>query len=437
MSTRIKLGRQRANDMLSFILVSTIFLGMLVNASGLVPTTSGPPRLVSGFSAYNANPDNKSGFSFNVVNLFAPPTTAPFLESGNVIGFMIETFNPASQSNLANIFSTPQANKTGEPSLIIAPCGSPYINPLDIVNGIAPDPVNGLSIGSALAKLVNNNANAFVRICNAPGGWTSNVSPPDGSYPVTWPQAINVANNTAVSCPSIVGVLSVLIGSVCAVSIDITNLTCTNIQISCPVISLTPNPQGGIVEFVCSPQQAHPVSCSPMSLVSIQNGIAIATGQNGDRWDFSCNSLAWDGTNYVEGLTPLDSAPAMRCVHIANQTVSGFGFWMVLMPVFTLLMGFLFLFMSLGLGLLFGGGAQVLSSGGTISGGILTNPQGSKLAQVFGIGLIFWSFISKEFLFAWLIFPFGVGEFAVVMIPVLFFWALWERTTSSSTSGGS
>lgn len=91
------------------------------------------------------------------------------------------------------------------------------------------------------------------------------------------------------------------------------------------------------------------------------------------------------------------------------------------------ILGIILLIMSLGLTL--SGSFQALASGASASAGV--NEQGSRLALVFGAGLILWSFIYSEF-GSWM-FSFGdlgFGSMLTIIFPAIFFLGLYWRIFS-------
>ena len=100
-------------------------------------------------------------------------------------------------------------------------------------------------------------------------------------------------------------------------------------------------------------------------------------------------------------------------------------------PILTFLVGIALFIIGIGFNFSFGG--SVLGTGTTFVAG--TNRQGSKLAQVVGLGLIAWSFFYSEFS-SWFtsgILPYGLdGTFGIVsaLLTGLFFFGIYDQTTT-------
>lgn len=92
-------------------------------------------------------------------------------------------------------------------------------------------------------------------------------------------------------------------------------------------------------------------------------------------------------------------------------------------PFLTLLLGIVLFLIGMGINLQAGG--SIFGSGTQF--GVGTNPQGSKMAQIVGLGLIVWSPLFSEF-GGWLAFlGLGIGTFLTLLVTGLFFFGLYER----------
>jgi hypothetical protein len=180
-----------------------------------------------------------------------------------------------------------------------------------------------------------------------------------------------------------------------------------NIALSCYATSIAPNP----------------VDCTNMILLQISNGLAVISGQTGHKLTFECAANLNVGN--PKGLR---DATTIACILTSVQPVSFVDF--LASGIFSgiiFLFGIILLLLSFGLSLSAGGGALTVQG----QGGVGVNPQGTKLAQIFGIGLVVYGFIFSEFMVNWLIFPFGVGPTIQFILSFFYFYALWELTTGS------
>lgn len=97
-----------------------------------------------------------------------------------------------------------------------------------------------------------------------------------------------------------------------------------------------------------------------------------------------------------------------------------------LLSFFGFLIGIILFVMSFGIG--FGGGANVVGSGPSFQ--FSANSQGTRLAQVFGIGLMLYAPIYSEFS-SWIFtLGFGVGAMISLIIPAMFFVGLYWQMES-------
>lgn len=91
--------------------------------------------------------------------------------------------------------------------------------------------------------------------------------------------------------------------------------------------------------------------------------------------------------------------------------------------VFSFIGGIILLFLGLGLTVAF----QVLSTGTTLG----INAQATKMAQVFGLGLLSWGFVYSEFGASWLPFlPFNLNLIGFLLLTMMFFLGLYWRLFS-------
>ena len=93
---------------------------------------------------------------------------------------------------------------------------------------------------------------------------------------------------------------------------------------------------------------------------------------------------------------------------------------------FQLIAGFILLIMSLGIG----GSAQAIATGFSF----IPNDQGTKFAQLLGIGLIMWVVIQSEFS-AWLsssFIGFGIGSMMAIILEIMFFVGIYWQTQTSA-----
>lgn len=92
-------------------------------------------------------------------------------------------------------------------------------------------------------------------------------------------------------------------------------------------------------------------------------------------------------------------------------------------PFLTIVIG-LVIFL-IGLGINIRGGGSIFGSGTTLGVGV--NQQGTRLAQVIGLGLIIWSPLYSEF-GGWIIsLPIGINALILLVMPGLFVFGLYER----------
>lgn len=97
-------------------------------------------------------------------------------------------------------------------------------------------------------------------------------------------------------------------------------------------------------------------------------------------------------------------------------------------PFLTFLVGVILFFLALGLNMK--GGGSIFGSGTQF--GIGSNPQGTKLAQVIGLGLIIWSVLYSEF-GTWIntsLLPYGLDSVVLIFISGMFFFGLYDQLTS-------
>lgn len=80
----------------------------------------------------------------------------------------------------------------------------------------------------------------------------------------------------------------------------------------------------------------------------------------------------------------------------------------------------------LGLGV----GITTPSAVGTNLGGVSTNPQGSKMAQAFGIGMLLWGAITSEFLSWTSYLPYGLDILMPLGLTALMFFGMWQYSQS-------
>lgn len=474
----IKFPRSRhAGELLVFVLVITTLLGMIVNVAGGQVTSAGVTFQSPGsYNSTNPNPaynqfadTNKTLQAFDltrVLNLDSPFTK--LLVNHDIVGFLEGMFVPSAQSPIYTAFN--QQNKTGPP-IVLSDCGAP--NPVgalvylggSLVSGSVPNIGNTtMSIftsgGNAWSKLVNGNPNAFVRLCVASSGCAFSSQPGINALCAT--QAVNspwvaagypvseygpdvFSNNTIQNnnCPvfqftlnpKFCDPLSVYLPPQMNLGLELQNQLCQSAGITCANIFVPIGAQ--IVALVCSPAPSNPnpVSCGPMSVIQFSNAVGGASLglTTYTRTDFTCSAAAWKNGGYTSSSdVQLGNSPGMVCQISGTVQISTANLLLDFLPFFTFFLGIVCILMSIGLFIRVGGST---SPGPGFQTGIGVNAQGTRLAQVFGVGFLFWSFISSEFLFAWLVFPLGIGVAMVLLLPTLFFYSLWDRTTSGWTTG--
>jgi hypothetical protein len=362
-----------------FSLVMTVALGLIVNATGQQVSITGTTPTPN-YNPYNSVANTNatlSGFSFfNFLNAKSPFT---FLLKGDIIGFSGNWLAPQTP-----LFLAAPTNVTSNTVYQLTRCGEQF----------AP-----VHLSNSLAQVANHNGLAFLKTCQASSNWqTPIIIQGQQLIPaLTEPKGVPVVMVNQTLCSAI-----------------------------CTTQFLNVN---GTVTLVCNATRTPTYACDPMQLVDWKNGpiganpFAVGTKEN-----YACNFETIQGgvpnTVEVSGVD-LSSSPALICKFHSTVNFSTLTLLLTLAPFMSMLLGIALIILSLGLSLQIGAGVTAVTSTAALG----SNPQGTKLAQVMGMGFLMWSFILSQFATAWLIFPLGIGPFMYVIMPIMFFYGLWERTT--------
>lgn len=168
-------------------------------------------------------------------------------------------------------------------------------------------------------------------------------------------------------------------------------------------------------------------------LVSIPNNVGLLHGSYGHYTVF-VQPESWDAgacPDVIEGIygsAPVWSQQCINMVDGASTTGnSGFNFGL-LTPIILFIIGIaLFL---IGLGLQISAGGTIFGTGTSL--GVGANAQGTRLAQVVGLGLIVWIPLYSEF-GTWIVpanFPYGISIIVTFLITGMFFFGVFWQLLS-------
>lgn len=407
----------------------------------------------------------------------------------NPLGFFTSWFTPSEAQAIDRAlfnFGAFQSFQAGP--FILMDCGAP--DPYFVAaGGAAPNLASVLlSESTVLSVLTNGNSHAFVRACTMDAStlqtWTNATIPTTETGPDTLLNTtaaasnlqqycgygIDASNPFASQCEMLLKDLQSALGNRCTNPLISWTLSCRNdavsylanllvdtksipfsafntalcsdVSIGCPSYVLPsqfPGQQAGtdLVFLSCLPSSdnTNPQSCNMNLIVPASPGQVIGW-QVWTKYYFSCTPLIYKSTGYQTGAAStvagtdigIANSPGMVCSAYATQTqIPSWLGW--LEPLVLLVIGSTLIILSLGIGIRLSGNGTIAGTGTGATGSIWSNPQGTRLVQVFALGLILWSFISSEFLYAWFIFPFGFGDLLYTVMSVLFLYALWERAT--------
>lgn len=136
---------------------------------------------------------------------------------------------------------------------------------------------------------------------------------------------------------------------------------------------------------------------------------------------FTCNSFS-----NLQGLT---TGPTGLYYYL--PTIASSLSWSSILSFGLFVMGaILLIFIGLGVGFNIGG--SLIATGGQF--GVTNNPQGSKLAQAFGVGMLIWGAFTSEFLFWTNYLPYGMNILMPLGLTALMFFGMWQLSQTPTVT---
>ena len=368
---KIKMPRQRHGDLITLPIIFVIAMGMIVNSINWTPTTPWRP---------NSDP------------------LSPY-----------------------NMFPNCQANGNGG----VFPNGT-----LIHCNESAFSVTRFLNIHSPFTALISGDLWGFIKGLFSAGGSNSFTRT---EFDLTTQTLISVvcldANNVQVQD----AIALAAIGGFASGGVGLFLLAHPNAYLKvCSIpTGWTYSTTGNSIIFMCNGDFHVDISCNPMRIDGWWT-LGSFSGQPPSTL-FECTSThpitQPDGTTKYELLA---FTPTMVCGAVGTQQPTEGAVLSFVFTLFGLSASFMLILIALGINI---GGTAGIPIIGQFTATFGSNPQGTKLAQVFGVGLLFWTIINSEFGTWGSIFPFGFGFILqFIVMPTMFFYGLWERATSGGAT---